>query len=209
MIPAQERNEYFPIYFSGPRPADKTSSDTTSVPSRSDWKRSARHATAERRWLADASLSFRTRPTRAGFLVCLPVYEKGKPVKNVADRRKYLLGFVLGVFRPSDMLDAARPLKPEGIDVCLYDPSSLASGQPLDFHASRTREDRSKPIDPSRLDDSRGHALPSQARRGRASLDDRLPADAPIRRLAKSLVALGRHGDRAGVYRRAWPTTCR
>jgi len=161
MIPAQERNEYFPIYFSGPQPAKKSivGFDVGSEPTRLE-------ALCESRDSGDVVASGRIRfiqdsENAGGFFVCLPVYEKDKPVKNVADRRKYLLGFILGVFRPSDMLDAAlQRLTPEGIDVCLYDSSGL-NGQPLDFHASRTREDRSLS---STQVDSRfpGHELPHE-----------------------------------------------
>ena len=157
MIPAQERNEYFPIYFCGPRPADKAivGYDVGSEPTRLETLYEARDTGDA---VASGRITFVQDSEKAGgFLVCLPVYEKGKPVKNVADRRKYLYGFILGVFRPSDMLDMAmKGLTPQGVDVCLFDPASLSGGQPLDFHTSRTSEDRSKPIDPSRLDDSQG-----------------------------------------------------
>ncbi len=97
----------------------------------------------------------KSRRGPADFLVCLPVYEKGKPVKTAADRRTYLMGFILGVFRPIDMLNAAlAPLKPEGIDVGLFDASAPATGRYNDFHASRTRDDGWKPVDLGRLHDS-------------------------------------------------------
>ena len=66
----------------------------------------------------------------------------GKPSISVGERRDNLRGFVLGVFRPDDMLAAAlSKLQPEGIDVCLYDPGSPADGRPFPFHASRTRKE--------------------------------------------------------------------
>jgi CHASE1-domain containing sensor protein len=157
VAPAPERNEYFPIYFSGPRPANKgiVGYDVASEPVRAESLLEARDGGEA---VASGRINFiRDSSGSGGFLVSLPVYEKGKPVKSVADRRKYLLGLLVGVFRPSDMLNAAvGPLAPQGIDVCIYDSSNLTSGQPIDFHASRTREDRAIPIDPIRLDDSKG-----------------------------------------------------
>jgi hypothetical protein len=77
-----------------------------------------------------------------GFFVCLPVYEKDKPVKDVEDRRKNLKGFILEVFKPSDMIQSAlKGLQPEGIDFALYDPSDSKVLKSFHYHASRLRED--------------------------------------------------------------------
>jgi hypothetical protein len=87
-----------------------------------------------------------------GFLVYLPTYEKDKPTDNLAARRANLWGFLLGVFRPDEMLTAAMArLQPEGIDVCLYDPSAPAGGRPFSFHRSRTRRSEWTPADERRL----------------------------------------------------------
>jgi CHASE1-domain containing sensor protein len=157
MVPAKERDEYFPIYYCGPRPAKKDilGYDVSSEPVRFETLYVARDTGKP---VASGRIEFIQDSEKAGgFLVALPVYEREKPLKSVADRRKFFLGFILGVFRPSEMLDVALSrLTPEGIDVCLYDPASLASGQPIDFHTSRTREDRTKPINPKRFDDELG-----------------------------------------------------
>jgi HD-GYP domain-containing protein (c-di-GMP phosphodiesterase class II) len=155
VVPAQERNEYFPIYFCGPRPLNKAviGYDVGSEPIRAETLYEARDtgeavASGRIKFIQDSANS-------GGFLVCLPLYARDQPVKTVADRRKHLLGFIMGVFRPSDMLTAAvRGLTPEGIDVCLYDSSNTAAGQPIDFHASRARDGRHAPLDRSKLNDS-------------------------------------------------------
>ncbi len=152
MIPAGNRSEYFPIYFSGPRPADKgiVGYDVGSEPTRLETLNRARDTG---KTVASGRIDFvQSSENAGGFLVCLPVYKRDKPVETVADRRKYLLGFILGVFRPNDMLDVAiRQLKPKKIDVGLYDSSAPATERHQDFHASRTRDDRWKPIDLNRL----------------------------------------------------------
>jgi HD-GYP domain-containing protein (c-di-GMP phosphodiesterase class II) len=155
IVPAQERNEYFPIYFCGPPSLNKAivGYDVASEPTRAETLYEARDtgepvASGRIKFVQDAA-------NASGFLVCLPLYERDQPAKTVADRRKHLLGFIMGIFRPSDMLNAAiKGLTPEGIDICLYDSSSAAARQPIDFHASRARNERSKPIDRSRLSDA-------------------------------------------------------
>jgi CHASE1-domain containing sensor protein len=155
IAPASQRSEYFPIYFSGPRPANKDilGYDVGSEPTRLEALRQARDSGKA---VASGRISFVNDSGDAGgFLVCLPVYEKDKPINTVANRRQYLMGFVLGVFRPSDMLTVAlASLKPEGIDVGLFDASAPATEHHNDFHASRTRDHRWKPIDLGRLRDS-------------------------------------------------------
>jgi CHASE1-domain containing sensor protein len=155
MIPAKERSEYFPIFYCGPRPANKAivGYDVGSEKNRVETLCDSRDSGNP---VAGGRIEFIQDSTNAsGFLVCLPVYEKGKPRSDVADRRKSLLGFLTGVFRPSDMLNAAMTgLTPAGIDVCLFDASKHGKNETLDFHTSRTREDRVRPIEPSRLDNA-------------------------------------------------------
>ena len=154
MMPATERSEYFPIYFAGPRPADKVilGYDVGSEPERLEALNQARDSGKP---VASGRINFVQDSTNAGgFLVCVPVYEKDKPIKTLPDRRKYLMGCILGIFRPSDMLDVAlAPMKPEGIDVGLFDASAPATKNHQDFHASRIRDDHFKPIDLNALHD--------------------------------------------------------
>jgi HD-GYP domain-containing protein (c-di-GMP phosphodiesterase class II)/CHASE1-domain containing sensor protein len=141
MAKARRRDEYFPVYLVGPRSGDKTifGYDVASEPTRLESLRLARDTG---KTVASGRIAFVEDLTRLdGFLVYLPVYEKGKPVHSLADRRKHLLGFILGLFRPDEMLESAlAKLQPEGIDVCLYDPSAPVKGRPFHFHASRTRK---------------------------------------------------------------------
>jgi CHASE1-domain containing sensor protein len=155
MVPAGNRSEYFPVYFSGPRPAEKSivGYDVGSEPVRLKTLCEARDSGKA---VASGRIDFVMNSSGAGgFLVCLPVYEKDKPIGSVVERRQRLLGFVIGVFRPSAMLDTALGrLKPEGIDVGLFDASAPASKRRQDFHASRTREDDGKTLDLGALRDS-------------------------------------------------------
>jgi CHASE1-domain containing sensor protein len=50
---------------------------------------------------------------QAGFLIFIPVYRPGMPLTTVEQRRLALQGFVLGVFRAGDVLEAAVRSAPE------------------------------------------------------------------------------------------------
>ena len=129
---------------------------------------------------------------------------EGQTRGSVADRRKNLLGFILGVFRPDEMLEAAlAKLQPEGIDVCLYDPSVPGRGMsvPLPCVAGPQAALEARRFGQALR--SERHAPSRQARRGGASLDDRLSADARLRRRPPDVVVLGRVGGRAGLHRPA------
>lgn len=136
------RDEYFPIYIVGPQENNKAiyGFDMASEPIRFEAIRLARD-TGKVVASGQFRLAHEDKPVD-GFMVCLPAYEKGKPTDTTAERRRHLQGFILGVFRPSDMIESAlRRLQPEGIDVGLYDPSNKKNESRFHFHASRTRDD--------------------------------------------------------------------
>lgn len=147
MIPAPKRKNYFPILFIGPRSGLKTvyGYDVASEPVR---RESLLIACDTGETVASGQIDFvQDEKKTVGFLVVLPVYKSGKTLNSVAARRANLRGFVIGVFRPDDMLTAAlTKLHPEGIDVCLYNPAERADGRPIPFHASRTRKTPWEPV---------------------------------------------------------------
>jgi HD-GYP domain-containing protein (c-di-GMP phosphodiesterase class II)/CHASE1-domain containing sensor protein len=156
MTLAPRRDAYYPVYFIGPLQSNKSvlGYDVGSEPTRLESLDLARDTG---KTAASGRFAFVDEPNVDGFLVCLPVYEKDKPVARVADRRQNLMGFILGVFRPIDMIDAAlAKLQPEGIDVALFDASEPASDRAVEFHASRTRPDFDQPAERSRLMDPKG-----------------------------------------------------
>ena len=152
MKTAPQKNNYYPILFVGPRKA-KDSVYGFDVASESTRRKALLHACDTGETIASGRINFvQDEENTAGFLVVLPVYNNGKPLNNIAARRENLRGFVLGVFRPNDMLTAAlRKLHPEGIDVCLYDPSAPADKRRITFHASRTRSTPWRPVNADEL----------------------------------------------------------
>ncbi len=151
---AKRRDEYFPVYFVGPRLADKAviGYDIASEPIRLESLRMARDTG---KTVASGRIAFMEDAVHLdGFLVYLPAYGKGQSIDGAADRRKNLIGFILGVFRPNEMLEVAlEKLQPEGIDVCLFDPSVPANAYLFRFHASRVRKQPRAVEDPAKLYD--------------------------------------------------------
>jgi CHASE1-domain containing sensor protein len=157
IVPARQRDEYFPIYFCGPRPLAPgiTGYDVGSEATRLE---SLRRARDSGKATASGRIDFIQDPAGdGGFLVTLPVYEKGRPLNTVADRRRRLMGFIMGVFRPVDMLGVALArLQPEGIDIALYDSSAPPGQRKLDFHASRIRQSDQRNPNWDVLDENQG-----------------------------------------------------
>jgi HD-GYP domain-containing protein (c-di-GMP phosphodiesterase class II)/CHASE1-domain containing sensor protein len=156
LVRASKRSEYFPIYFIGPHPGDKTvfGFDIASEPVRLEDLRQARDSG---KTVAGGRITFvqdDDKEKEYGFLINLPVYEKGKPAGNLEERRENFRGVVLGVFKPSDMIESAlERLQPEGIDVCLYDASTASDVIPFHFHSSRMHKQsfhsgEQRPFDP-------------------------------------------------------------
>lgn len=56
-----------------------------------------------------------------GFLMYLPLYEKGAPIDTVAQRRAALKGFVYSPFRIRDLISGIVSLRSHGIDFRIYD----------------------------------------------------------------------------------------
>jgi len=161
MMAAPRRSEYFPIHYMAPREdaAKVYGYDFGSEPKRLESLLSARDTGKP---TASGRIPFvnDTPESPGGFFVAFPVYGRNQPTKTLEERRKHLAGFVLGMFRPGDMIESGlAALQPEGIDVALYDPSQSAAGLPFYVHASREQEDRGVSTDPQRLLDPNGLRL--------------------------------------------------
>jgi diguanylate cyclase (GGDEF)-like protein/PAS domain S-box-containing protein len=83
-----------------------------------------------------AAISGRVRLTvdteanaRPGFIMYLPIYERGQPQDNVAERRAHLAGWVYASFRMHDVVASLYGEQPPGLTIALYDgvePSAAA-----------------------------------------------------------------------------------
>ncbi|MEW6380402.1 MAG: CHASE domain-containing protein [bacterium] len=125
MVTAAFRDEYFPVYYLEPYQGNERmiGYDLGSDPV-------TRQALEKARDTGKPAVTSRIRLVQEtgnqfGFLVFIPVYDPKKPVAQLEERRKALLGFVVGVFRPSDCLEGALVHAPhEGMDFLLFDLSA-------------------------------------------------------------------------------------
>jgi CHASE1-domain containing sensor protein/nitrogen-specific signal transduction histidine kinase len=103
MGPSPSKPEYFPVYFVEPFAGNEAAFgfDLGSNPARLKALRSARLSGEVR--LTERITLVQETAKQFGVLMVQPVYERGAAVKTVQDRRASLRGFVLGVFRMSDL----------------------------------------------------------------------------------------------------------
>jgi two-component sensor histidine kinase/CHASE1-domain containing sensor protein len=107
MAPAPHRPEYVPVLFMEPYGGNEAALgfDLTSLPSRREVIDRARDS-----GLAAASgrlVLVQERGQQFGVDVALPVYERGPPPSTIAQRRSALRGYVLGIYRIGDLVEAA------------------------------------------------------------------------------------------------------
>ncbi|MBF0588990.1 MAG: CHASE domain-containing protein [Magnetococcales bacterium] len=73
-----------------------------------------------------------------GFLAYVPVYQVGAPSTSITERRAAIKGYLLGVFRIGDLVEAAiASLEPNGLDFMIQDSST--SKEPYDLYLHRSR----------------------------------------------------------------------
>ncbi len=71
-------------------------------------------------------------------LVFFPLYQNDSPINTLVERREYLRGFIVGVFRLNEIVnEALRRIKPKGIDFIIREESDTPTD--LYTHYSRTR----------------------------------------------------------------------
>ncbi len=146
LVRAAKREEYLPVYFVEPYLGNERALgfDLASNPTRREALNQARDsgemtATARLKLVQETGEQF-------GFLIFLPIYRKGAAIDNIANRRKYLEGFVLGVFRIPELVEIALSyLAPQGINILLYDLSAPANERFLYFHPSRQSQGPQQP----------------------------------------------------------------
>ena len=142
MIPAGERDEYFPVYFVEPLEHNVAALgfDLASNLVRREAlylsRDSGKDITTARVTLVQEAT------TQFGFLVFSPVYKNGMPVDTVQGRRNGLKGFVLAVFRADDVVAAALVnLHLRDITVELHDMSAPEDERLLCIYRSDTSQD--------------------------------------------------------------------
>ncbi len=140
MVTAKERQEYYPVYYVEPVLGNEAAIgfDLASNPTRLETLEKSRDIAMP---LATASITLvQERGNQKGFLAFLPIY-KGSPA-TVAKRRDNLMGFVLGVYRISDIFVSSAPHHGAlGIEMKLVDETLKSSHDILHIHNSGAEYD--------------------------------------------------------------------
>ncbi|MBU4270655.1 MAG: CHASE domain-containing protein [Planctomycetes bacterium] len=138
LVYASRREEYFPIRFV--EPADGNVAplgfDLAANPACLE---AMRRACDTGQFAATSKILLpRELGGRAGVRLFLPVYRKNVALDTVADRRKDLEGFIVGVLRLKGIVDQSiAALTPMGTDTSLFDNSDPRHEHPLYYHPTR------------------------------------------------------------------------
>jgi PAS domain S-box-containing protein len=137
LVPGGERPAYYPITYTGPLDKanrSRVNQDVYADPAHRSVMDAARDSGSPR---ATGTVNVLTEPSpnssadlalRPGFVVYLPIYQKGEPLGTVAERRRALQGFIVGSFKSHALLDGISkgPFE-RAIDFEVYDGANVAS----------------------------------------------------------------------------------
>lgn len=141
IIRAGQRQDYFPVSYVEPLVGNELALgfDLASDATRWSALQKARDTGAT---VASGRIELVQETSAAfGFLVALPIYRPGAAQNTLATRRENLQGFILGVFRIADIIQASLPgLDLDHLDFYLYDKSSKTDEGFLAFYNSNTRQ---------------------------------------------------------------------
>ncbi|MCH8998135.1 MAG: CHASE domain-containing protein [Proteobacteria bacterium] len=134
MVPAGKREVYFPVYYVEPYAGNTAALgfDLGSNPARLEALSRARDSG---KMVATSRITLvQETGDQYGFLMFLPVYRKGAPTDTIEERRRNLDGFVLGVFRISDLVNAAihdGSIQESSVRLQVFDKSAADGSQRL------------------------------------------------------------------------------
>jgi len=147
MVKADRRKEYFPVYFVEPFKGNEAAlgNDLASEPL---ILAALNYARDTGEVIATAGIKpVQEKGESYSVLILQPVYSKGLPADSIKAKRNNLEGFVLGAFRPGDLLEEAMSsFVPAGIDIYLYDISANDKENILYFHTSRIQAVQTSPV---------------------------------------------------------------
>ncbi len=134
MVPAKQRAEYYPVFFLEPYQGNEAAMgyDLGSDPVRRELMRQAGDSGMV---LASPRVVLvQEMADDYSFLMALAVYRPHEVPSTVAERRRNLTGFVLGVFRLQDIMESSLDAVPlERMDLALLDDSAPAGKRLLYF----------------------------------------------------------------------------
>ena len=141
--PAEQRAEYFPIYYVQPLTGneDSVGFDLASDPALQELLNNARD-TSELQMISHTTLVQDTADQH-GSVMFLPIYRPDTVIKTVGQRQEELIGFIMAIFQIQNLLDTAMNLlDPRPIDIRVFDESPEVGQEILYFHPGQLDEDR-------------------------------------------------------------------
>jgi CHASE1-domain containing sensor protein len=106
MVPATDRPEHYVVHYIEPHAGNEAALGYD-VGSESRRRAALERAAATGQPTLTAGISLVQDERDQGFLFFWPLYRRGAPIENPAQRREHLEGFVVGVFQVTDVLEAA------------------------------------------------------------------------------------------------------
>ena len=147
-VPAREREEYYPVYYVEPFEG-KPRNFGFDLASNPESRRILDRARDTGQMIAAQQVDLvQADDDQAAFLTVLPIYDSKTEPATVVDRQKALVGFVLGVFRFSDMIGVALRnfTSADALDIYLYDAAANPEDRLIYFHPSPLRQDSAAPL---------------------------------------------------------------
>ncbi len=148
IVPAGERDEYYPVYYVEPFEGNQAILGFD-LASRPDSRRVLDRARDTGQMIAAQQAALvQADGDRAAFLTVLPIYDSKTEPATLGDRRKALVGFVLGVFRFSDMIEVAvrNFASADALDIYLYDAAAGPEERLIYFHPSAPHRSSAAPL---------------------------------------------------------------
>lgn len=145
LVRAKERQEYFPVTYISPWEGNEVAfgfdlaSDTARLLALEKARDTGEIIATERIKLVQE------KKNQLGFLVFLPIYNKFQS-QSLPTRRNDLQGFVLGVFRVSNVVEESLEELNYDINFYIYDQSASSDKQFLGFYDSKTKQVIASPI---------------------------------------------------------------
>jgi signal transduction histidine kinase len=147
-VRAHERDEYYPVYYVEPFEGNQgiLGFDLASNPNS---RRILNRARDTGQMIAAQQVALvQSDDDQAAFLTVLPIYDSKTEPGTVVERQNALVGFVLGAFRFSDMIEVALRnfASADALDIYLYDMAADPEERLIYFHPSPPRRGSATPL---------------------------------------------------------------
>jgi len=143
MVPAARRDEYYPVYYVEPVRGNEAAIgfDLASNPTR---LKALQRAIETGKAIATSRIKLvQGEDEIYGILMAIAVYKKNMPLDTIENKHSAAMGFVLGGYNIADLFEEGlKHLSLKGLDIYLYDDSSMPDEQFLYRHVSGTTSDR-------------------------------------------------------------------